>query len=692
MAKLIEILHQVSDQMLEVVEEREVYKIMSRAIKKILPGAFFLVSKLQPNDMNFRIVESSGFDSYFDIIKNLVGKDPYTLDFPFENFTENQIKAFTKRKMFHFPGGIHEVANGAINKPICKAIEKLLGISDVCAMSFCVEEKYFGGITLFIPKSVVKAGTFTDEAEMAIETISNQASSVIQKLRDHNALKKNEVELLISRTRFNQLVNNLNDVIWKANLDDMIIQDLNNSFERYYGYPSSEFTKNPDFWIEIVHPEDKEIALKSKSDLINSGNSSTEYRVIKPDGKVIWLHDRKSIVYDNNGKPTQMGGVVSDITERKLLEEQLKIKDYALNASPIAVGLSDLNGILFYANDAYAKLWAYNSKEEVIGKHVSEFASSNDQLGVVMKTIKEGKVYRGEGESIRIDGTKFNSLISARSVTHEDRPVCLMAVFVDITERKRSIQQLKEQSSQLKNLNNTKDKFFSIIAHDLKSPFNSILGFTELLANNYDDFSNEKRLEIIKMLYLTSQRTFELLVNLLDWSTIQRGRLVINKEIINLKSLIDSGISPYKQYSEEKKISVDNNIDHEIQILADKNSIKTVVRNLFINAVKFTHNGGHVKFDAMKLDKNIELMVSDTGVGMNNDRISSIFRIDENVSTPGTNNEKGTGLGLILCKELIGKNGGEISVESKIGKGTVFKVLMPSPHKTNRAHKYSPIC
>lgn len=684
MTKLIEILHQVSDQMLAVVDEREVFKIMSDALKKILPGAFFLVTKLQPDDMNFRIVESSGFAGYFNTIINLVGKDPYTLDFPFKNLTETQIQAFDNRKIFHFPGGIHDLAAGVVNKPICRAIEKLLGISDVCAMSFCVEKKYFGGITLFIPNSVVKAGALTREAEMAIETISNQASSVIQKLRDHKSLKKNEEELLVSRTRFNQLVNNLNDIIWKANLDDMVIQDLSNSFEKYYGYPSSEFTKNPDFWIEIVHPQDKDIALKSKKDLLNSGNSSAEYRVIKSDGKVIWLSDRKSIVYDKNGKPIQMGGVVSDITDRKLLEEQLKIKDYALDASPIAIGLSDLTGIVFYANDAYVKLWGYSTKEEVIGKHVSEFASSNDQAADVMKTIKEGKVYRGEGESIRTDGTIFSSLISASSVKFEGKPVCLMAVFVDITERKKSTQQLKALAAQLKELKDTKDKFFSIIAHDLKSPFNSILGFTELLANSYNDFSNEKRLEIIKMLYLTSQRTYELLVNLLDWSTIQRGHLVINKEIISLKSIIDDGISPYMQYSEEKKISVDNNIDHKIQILADKNSIKTVVRNLFVNAVKFTHNGGHVKFDAMKSDKNIEFMVSDTGVGMNNDRISSLFKIDDNISTPGTNNEKGTGLGLILCKELLGKNDGEISVDSELGKGTVFKVLIPSPPKTNK--------
>ena len=675
--KCIETLNQVSDQFLDVKEEQDIYLIMGDAVRRILPEAFFIVSKLQPDDMNFRIIESSGFDKYFNAIKTLVGQDPYAIDFPFKDLTDEQLKAFESRKLYLFPGGIHDLANNKISKIICRGIEKMLGIESVYAMSFFVGKKYFGGIALFIPHSVIRKNIFNAEVILTLESISKQASVLIQNLRDKDALRLKEEELTTSHEKFAQLVNQLNDMIWMANVDGTDIVDLNGSFEKIYGYPSSEFKKNPNLWIEVVHPDDRMIARQSGEQLFKTGNASTEYRIVRPDGKTIWLKDHKSVVFDKNGKPVQMGGRATDITDRKLLEEELKIMNYALDDSPTAIGLADLSGSIFYVNDAYIKLFEFNNKEEVLGRKISVVSTFEEQVEDILANIRKGKTHNGEIRSIRNDGSFCYFIISARAIISEGKPICLMALFIDITERKKAELKLSELSRQLKETNDTKDKFFSIIAHDLKAPFNSILGFADLLSNNYFEFTDKQRLEYIDSLYISTQNQYRLLENLLDWARLQRGQIEIKKELLNLKSLVDECLEYYRLIAIEKNIELRNTVPESIIINADNHSLETILRNLINNALKFTFDGGSVCISSSYSEEMIEISVKDTGIGMDQNKIDKLFRIEESTSTSGTNGEKGTGLGLILCRELIHKNHGEIGVESESGKGTIFKISIP---------------
>lgn len=670
-------IRRVSNRLLDVNDEKQVYNIIADGIKSILPGSYFLVSKLQPDDMNFRIIESFGFEKYLDIIQLVVGKDPFTIDFPFKDLTEQQLQAFESRKVYHFPGGIFDLSNGVLNKFICKSIERLLSIADVCAISFYLDKKYYGGITFFIPDSLIKSGIMNKDAELAIEIIANEASAIIQKLRDSADRQKYQQELFITQSRFNQLIGQLTDVIWKANIDGSEITDLAGSFEKHYGRPSGAFLENPDLWIDSTHPDDREIVVASNETLFQTGNSVSEYRVIKPDGKIVWFQDRKSIIYDPDGIPVGMGGIASDITERKLIEEELKIKNYALNASPTAIGLADLNGVLTYINDAYVDLWGYTNKSEILGKSILEFTHSKALVSDVMKTIFEGNTFNGEGSSVNKNGKAFNFIISAKVVKSDGRPICLMALFTDITELKQIELKLNKNQQSLIELNNTKDKFFSIIAHDLKSPFNGILGFSDILENEYDDLDDETRLEYIKIINTSSKNTFKLLENLLEWSRLQQNGIVIRKEELNIKNLINESIEPYSLNAFNKNINIITNIPDDVFINVDCNSMKTVFRNLLNNSLKYTPDNGKVIIDLKYLNEEIEIDFRDTGVGIGPDRLSKIFNIGETKSTLGTANEKGTGLGLILCKELISKNSGKIFVESEIGVGSIFKIIIP---------------
>ncbi len=235
---------------------------------------------------------------------------------------------------------------------------------------------------------------------------------------------------------------------------------------------------------------------------------------------------------------------------------------------------------------------------------------------------------------------------------------------------------ISNQRDKLTETNSTKDKFFSIISHDLRSPFNSILGFSNLLVEDYDNIDDKQKRKIINSLNKSTKLAYDLLANLLTWARTQTGKIEINKEILNLKKLTETSIAPYLSNALHKNIEIEINIPSKTTISLDKNTAITFISNLVSNAIKFTPQNGIIKINYHESKDNIELHFIDNGVGMSSEIIEKLFKIDENISTNGTNNEKGTGLGLILCKEFINKNGGDISVISEIGKGSDFIITL----------------
>lgn len=237
--------------------------------------------------------------------------------------------------------------------------------------------------------------------------------------------------------------------------------------------------------------------------------------------------------------------------------------------------------------------------------------------------------------------------------------------------------ELIEAREQLKELNKTKNKFFSIIAHDLKNPFNTLIGFSEYLLKYFDTFDDDEKKEYIKTIRDSSKKTFKLLENLLIWANLQNNKIVINPEEMDLNHIINDVISLLESQAKLKSITLFSEIENNFSVNADHNMVVTVLRNLISNSIKYTDKGGVIKVSAKELINSVEVSVYDTGVGISKDSISELFKIDSNISTYGTAEEKGTGLGLILSKEFVEKNGGEISVESELGKYTIFKFTLP---------------
>lgn len=254
---------------------------------------------------------------------------------------------------------------------------------------------------------------------------------------------------------------------------------------------------------------------------------------------------------------------------------------------------------------------------------------------------------------------------------------CLIAAF-DLTERHRSEKALMKSEARLKDLNATKDKFFSIIAHDLKNPFSSIIGFTELLLEQIQkkNFDNVER--FTNIVHDASLRAMDLLSNLLEWARLQTGRISFNPGYITLNGIIKSVINLLESSINQKSISISTNLKGELKIFADAEMLNSIFRNLISNAIKFTPPGGKILIEALESADSLLVTISDTGMGIPAENLKKLFRADSVYTTLGSEKESGTGLGLLLCKEFVEKHGGKIWVESEVGKGSRFCFTVPA--------------
>lgn len=230
-------------------------------------------------------------------------------------------------------------------------------------------------------------------------------------------------------------------------------------------------------------------------------------------------------------------------------------------------------------------------------------------------------------------------------------------------------------------MNATKDKLFSIIAHDLRSPFTSLIGLSDFIVEDIEELSREEIKSFASMIRNSAQNVFNLLENLLQWSRFQTGRMDFEPTIQSLKIVAEQAITILEGKMLKKNINIENELEKDIYVYADDNMINSIVQNLLSNALKFTNNDGIIKLETGIEDNMASLYVTDNGVGMPQDVVDKLFRIDTHHTSLGTEKEVGSGLGLVLCKELVNKNGGEIYVESEKGKGSTFKITLPLADK-----------
>jgi len=258
----------------------------------------------------------------------------------------------------------------------------------------------------------------------------------------------------------------------------------------------------------------------------------------------------------------------------------------------------------------------------------------------------------------------------------------------ELLARVRTHLKLQDALEKLNHAITTRDKFFSIISHDLKGPFSALLGYTQLLTDDYDHFDDAKRRSFCADIYKASKYLYRMMENLLDWSRIQSGRIKCNPRMLALVRIIHVCLVTLQPQADAKNIRICYDIAKDIRIFGDSEMIALVMRNLLSNAVKFSHQGSVIRIDCRSVNGFQEITIADTGIGINAENIKKLFRTDIHYVTKGTDKELGTGLGLIMCKEFVEKNGGRIWVESKRGKGSRFRFTVPQiPEDLNQELK-----
>lgn len=364
----------------------------------------------------------------------------------------------------------------------------------------------------------------------------------------------------------------------------------------------------------------------------------------------------------------------SEITDAKTHFEQI------FNTSPDAAVISRLNdGLFVECNESFTKISGY-TKQDISGVSsldIKLWKNQHDRFEMIRMIKEKGYCENFESLFQRKNGQVFSGLLSAKILMLKGIPH-LISVTRDITYRKQIEEEILFKNEELKKLSAEKDKFFSIIAHDLKSPFNLFLGLTAVMVENSQHMTLTKIMDFSRKMNESATNLFRLLENLLEWSRMEQGSIPFNPTNIQLLSLINESLIIILETAKSKGIEISSNITSDFEVIADKNILQTIIRNLVANAIKFTPRGGKITISAMACDtKNIEISIKDSGIGMSPALIDNLFKLDVQSNRKGTENESSTGLGLILCKAFIEKHGGNIWVESEEGKGSVFYFTIP---------------
>jgi PAS domain S-box-containing protein len=501
-------------------------------------------------------------------------------------------------------------------------------------------------------------------------------------IHDITEQKRNEEALKESENRFRTLFSEMNEgfalheIIYNQDREaiDYRVLDVNSSFEKLLGI------------------EEKLAVGKLASELYGSGIAPYldiyEHTAATGEHQSFQTYfqplDRHFLISVSCPAPGQFATIFTDITDQRQAElaqqeSERRFRNIMEHVNMVSVML-DINGTITFVNDYLLKLTGW-TLQEVIGKNWFDifilpgapvrtdlFKNIADE---VLPVHYENEILTRSGELRLIRWS--NTLLRSKKGQIEG----LAGIGVDITDSKKAEKALQESEASLRELNATKDKFFSIIAHDLKSPFNSILGLSSLLEEQVKEKNYEGVEEFASHIQSSSQLAYDLLKNLLEWSRSQTGKIEFSPEYLDLVALIGEAINISNNQAKQKSITISKELPHNILVLADRSMIGTVLRNLISNAIKFTKPEGQINITAESTKAEVKVTVSDNGIGISDEELEKLFRIDENHSTSGTLNERGTGLGLILCKEFIEKHNGKIWVESEFGKGSKFLFSVP---------------
>jgi len=510
-------------------------------------------------------------------------------------------------------------------------------------------------------------------------TLKSGEPGILASVNDITLRKQSQEAEISLREQINKILDLVPSYIFAKDYDGKFLM-VNKSLADLFGVSPEEVTGKTDVDYGASKEQIKGY-LKADREVIDSGKEKfiKEEQVLRKDGSLGWFQTHK-IPYNHpgNNKPAILG-VAVDITDRKFAEEVLKESENKyrelIDLAVDGILLGSHDGIVTDANKSLCAIVGMK-KESFIGKHITYLPFKKESLEKSpfrFDLLNKGEIVLSERTLVRPDGKEI--IVEVRSKMMPDGSY--QSIYRNITDRKREELQIKINNEELTRLNNEKDKFFSIIAHDLRNPFQGFLGYTDLLKSNINSLTLNELQDIANNMNINAHILFELLTNLLEWSMMQRGLITFKPEKISLVNLTGENIILFSGTARQKGVEILEEIPEDIILNADKAMLANVLRNLISNAIKFTDKGGKVTISASKSENDAFIAVKDTGIGMKKDILNNLFNIDVRTNRNGTEDEPSTGLGLLLCKEYVEKHCGKISVKSKENQGSEFIVSLP---------------
>jgi len=504
-----------------------------------------------------------------------------------------------------------------------------------------------------------------------VRLINFDTDKILSIVRDITNRKNAEDQIEQTRNNYESFFNTIDDFLFVLDESGNIIHINNTVIRRLEYSPEELFGKS----VLFVHPEERRAeAGQTVADMLAGTASFCPVPLVSKSGEYIDVETRvtKGIW---NGKPA-LYGVTKDISKIKLSEEKFS---KAFHSNGALMALSSIGtGRFIDVNESFLLLLGYK-KDEVIGKNSADlhiFAESTSRNMVIEFLQTQNSKRDIEVELQTKKGERKIGLFSAEKI-YIGHDLCLLTTMIDVTYRKEAEAIITKQNLELQKINIDKDRFISILAHDLRSPFNAILGFSDILINNVRIYDVDKIEQLLLIIYRASKQTFNLLNELLTWAKSQAGKLPFEQQTLNVANVCDDIVENLQIVAEAKNIKIYHDINANIRVYADNNMLHTILRNLVSNAIKFTNVGGQIILYAEQTDSEVVITVSDNGVGIAPEMFTKLFNISEVHTTTGTADETGTGLGLLLCKEFVEKHNSKIWVESELGKGSDFKFTMP---------------
>ena len=451
---------------------------------------------------------------------------------------------------------------------------------------------------------------------------------------------------------------------------------------RIFNFKPQEFEPTYEAYMERIHPEDRDKVNEAYTSSLKTKQkkSKIEHRLLFPTGEIKYVFEKGIAKYNDKGEPVSILGIILDITKQKRTElELLKTREILEEAQQIAnVGNWEID--LTTNKSRWSKqtyvLLGLDPQTTVPSVELYMSCIHPDDAAFVKEKVDENFAYGTASEfGARLINQNNGKVINTMSRTdvEKDKDGNFKRLFGTVQD----ITKLKKIEEKLKELNASKDRLFSIIGHDLRGPIGSFKNLTELLISDFDFTDTKKLSNILKTVHRSATTTYDLLENLLLWARSQQNEITFSPVNCNLHEITGKSILLHQELANNKKINIINNTPKILTVFADVNMVRTVIRNLISNAIKFTNSDKSIYVSANKKENDILISVKDEGIGISSENIKKIFNSNENFTTFGTGNEKGSGLGLMLCQEFIKKHGGEIWIESELGKGSDFKFTLP---------------